>query len=119
MSTVEQLSAVSDAEKRIWETYVSRLTELRADERAATVLAHYGMEHFLEGPLDDARLCDLATAIHHLENALEPVRAALPADIALMEPDDVERHPGFDGVEEEIVAEEEFLLQVRRAIHGG
>ena len=116
MSNVEP-SAVSDAEHRIWETYVARLTELRADERAAKVLTHYGMEHFLSGSLDEARLSDLSAAIHHLENALEPVRAALP-DIALMEPDDVERHPGFDGVEEEIVAEEEFLLTVRRSIHG-
>lgn len=116
MSNVEP-TALSDAEERIWQAYVDRLTELRADERAATVLAHYRMEHFLSGSLDGTRICDLSTVIHHLENALEPVRAPLP-DIALMEPDDIERHPGFDGVEEEILAEEEFLLTVRKAIHG-
>lgn len=116
MSIVEP-GAVSDAERRIWEAYVARLTELRADEHAAQVLTHYGLDHFIDGPLDEARSSDLAAAIHHLEHALEPARAALP-DIALMEPDDIERHPGFDGVEEEIVAEEEFLLAVRKSIHG-
>ena len=36
-----------------------------------------------------------------------------------MEPDDIARHPGFDGVEDEVVAEEDYLLPLRGAIGVG
>jgi hypothetical protein len=109
---------VSAAEQRIREGYIASLTRLRAHPKAAEILAGYQLSHFAAGPLDDARISDLAVVIHRLENAIETERAALPV-IALMEPDDIVRHPGFDGVEAEVVAEEEYMLRVRRCSDGG
>jgi len=108
-------TALSGLEERIWEHYAQRLGELRCDPRAAEVLSYYHLEEIANGSLDGARMSDLAVAIHHLENAFDDRRAALP-EIALMEPDDIARHPGFDGVESEVVAEEDHLLAIRKAI---
>ena len=109
-------AALSFAEQRIWEGYIASLTELRTHPNAAEVLAHYRLARLATGSLDGARISDLAVAIHHLENALETERAMLPA-IEFMEPDDIKRHPGFDGVEDEVVAEEEYLLNLRQLIN--
>ena len=111
-------AALAAAEQRIWALYASRLDELRRDPRASAILARYHLDELAADTPGGARLADLAAAVHHLENALEPTRAPLPG-ISLMEPEDVERHPGFDGVEDEVVAEEEFLLALREAIGVG
>ncbi|WP_431783452.1 hypothetical protein [Streptomyces chumphonensis] len=109
--------AWSAPEREIRAGYVTRLTELRRHPRAREVLDHAQLAFLMEGPLEDARVSDLSVAIFHLENALEPVRVPLPR-LSLMEPDDIVRNPGFDGVEEEMVAEENRLLTLRKAIHG-
>jgi len=111
-------AALNVPEQRIWSLYAQRLAELRQDRRAATVLDRYHLGELSAGTPDSARLADLAAAVHHLENALDADRAPLP-DIELMEPDDVARHPGFDGVEDELVAEEDYLLALREAIGVG
>jgi hypothetical protein len=111
-------AALNVPEQQIWTRYAERLAELRADPRAAAVLQRYRLAELAPGTPAGARLADLAAAVHHLENALDPGRAPLP-DIALMEPDDVARHPGFDGVEDEVVAEEDYLLALRQAIGVG
>jgi hypothetical protein len=111
-------AALNVPEQRIWIRYAQRLAELRADPRAAIVLDRYHLGELAAGTPAAARLADLAAAVHHLENALDGDRAPLP-DIALMEPDDVARHPGFDGVEDELVAEEDYLLVLRQAIGVG
>lgn len=111
-------AALNVPEQRIWTRYAERLDELRRDPRAATVLDRYHLGELAPGTPRNARLADLAAAVHHLENALDTDRAPLPG-IALMEPDDIERHPGFDGVEDEVVAEEDYLLALREAIGVG
>ncbi|MFJ4097678.1 hypothetical protein ACIPYS_39465 [Kitasatospora sp. NPDC089913] len=109
--------AWSAPERQIWEGYAARLAELREHPWAKAVLAHAQLEFLAAGPLEDIRVSDLSVAIFHLENALADNRVALP-DLALMEPDDVRRHPGFDGVEDDSVAEEERLLSLREALRG-
>lgn len=108
-------AALNVPEQRIWNGYAQRLAELRTDPRATTVLERYRLGELVAGTPAGARLADLAAAVHHLENALDVGRAPLPG-IELMEPDDVARHPGFDGVEDELVAEEDYLLALREAI---
>lgn len=111
-------AALNVPEQRIWTGYAQRLAELRADPRAATVLERYHLAELTADTPPASRLCDLAAAVHHLENALDAGRAPMP-DIELMEPDDIARHPGFDGVEDELVAEEDYLLELRQAIGVG
>ena len=111
-------AALNVPEQRIWSGYAERLAELRADPRAATVLERYHLAELTADTPAGSRLCDLAAAVHHLENALDAGRAPMPA-IELMEPDDIARHPGFDGVEDELVAEEDYLLDLRQAIGVG
>ncbi|MFF2044091.1 hypothetical protein ACFVVX_27090 [Kitasatospora sp. NPDC058170] len=104
-------------ELQIWKDFAARLATLREHPQAKAVLAHAQLDALAEGPLDGIRVSDLSVAIFHLENALADDRAPLPK-LALMEPDDVLRHPGFDGVEDDSVAEEERLLSLREALRG-
>ncbi|MFB7380485.1 hypothetical protein ACFC6U_24095 [Kitasatospora purpeofusca] len=104
-------------ELKIWKDYTARLARLREHPQAGAVLAHSQLDFLAEGPIDGIRVSDLSVAVFRLENALADSRAALP-ELALMEPDDVRRHPGFDGVEDDSVAEEQRLLSLREALRG-
>ncbi|MCQ4041857.1 hypothetical protein ACFOSC_32015 [Streptantibioticus rubrisoli] len=111
-------AALTAPELDIRERLQSRFDELAADSSAREILRWYGMEHLLDDDGGERRVFDLAAAVHHLENALDGDRAALPK-VELMEPDDIARHPGFDDVEQEILDEEEFLLALRRSLRDG
>ncbi|MBS2964826.1 hypothetical protein KGA66_17345 [Actinocrinis puniceicyclus] len=109
--------AWTEAETQIRRGYTARLANLLRHPQARAVLTAAGLGQLCAPETADARLSDLAVALYRLENALSEDRAALPP-LSLMEPDDVERHPGFDGVEVDALAEEEHLLELREALRG-
>jgi hypothetical protein len=60
------------------------------------------------------RVRDMARGIYLLEQLSEPDRPPLNTLPLLVEEEDGKRHPGFKGMEGEIIAEEELILRLRR-----
>lgn len=116
-SDASTVSAETDAERAVFDRLLERFTVLSGEPGAPDILAWYRLDKLIGGN-ETPRLTELAMAVHRLENALDAGRARLPK-IDLMEPADIERHPGFDGVENEILTEEDIVLQVRARIERG
>lgn len=116
-SDAPAVSSQTDAERAVFTRLLDRFTMLSREPAARDILAWYRLDELME-PDAAPRLSELAMAVHRLENALDNGRAQLP-EIDLMEPADIERHPGFDGVENEVITEEDLVLQVRARIGRG
>ena len=61
------------------------------------------------------RIRDIARSIYLLEQLSEPHRPSLDTLPILVEKEDGKRHPGFEGMEGEIIAEEELICRLLRS----
>lgn len=104
--------AWTNLEIEIRHDYAVRLTALLEHPKAHALLVESGLEHCFELDPSGVRLNDLSVAIYKLENALAEDRAPLPL-LSLIELHDRTRYPGFDGIEADAVAEEQYLLRLR------
>jgi len=92
-----------------------RLAELMELPYSRQLLDGYGLGHVADAPSASLRFTDLASAVHRLEYATETSRAPMAVE-PFVTSADAERHPGFDGVEEEILAEERWLSSVAASV---
>jgi hypothetical protein len=60
------------------------------------------------------RIRDIARGIYLLEQLAESHRPSLDSLPILVEKEDGKRHPGFEGMEDEIIAEEELICRLLR-----